>query len=143
MFAAIVDHSCLQWIQNQNQSGKTCVLYHNNRFSIGLAILGFCVRLCSAAFAALTLYFIRRANTAAHAASAETGVQEAIADKTADADSRSENMSDMNVKSKDTFTYLNKAYINDDGDEFVFSAVQHDNKEKNKSDEFDKTSSQI
>jgi hypothetical protein len=60
IFASIVDKSCVQWTTNSYNSNRTCRLYDNKSFSLGLGLLGFSFRLISALFAFVTLVLIRR-----------------------------------------------------------------------------------
>jgi hypothetical protein len=60
IFAAVIDSSCVLWINGSCKSNRTCRLYDNKKFSLGLSLLGGCFRFVSAIFAFVTYLFIRR-----------------------------------------------------------------------------------
>lgn len=145
MFAAIVDQSCIQWILNRNRTGKTCMLYNNSRFSMGLAFLGFSLRLCSAIFAILTLVQIRRGYEGSNSGCQPNrggGVKSNLADEpdtkfstTCDEQLATTSSSQMssstsssrlaaattttNNNTNESFSYLNKAYAIDTSDDVL------------------------
>jgi hypothetical protein len=55
-----MDNSCLLWIKGDCVESRTCRLYNNKEFAFGFGIIGFCFRICSALFALLTIYYIRK-----------------------------------------------------------------------------------
>jgi hypothetical protein len=58
VFASVVDRSCVQWTQRAFTGSKTCRLYDNRLFSLGLSLLGSGVRFLSGCFALVTLIFV-------------------------------------------------------------------------------------
>ena len=62
VFAAIIDRSCIQWTKSPPSINKTCRLYNNHRFSLGMGLLGSVIRFCSAVSALITLYFVFKMN---------------------------------------------------------------------------------
>jgi hypothetical protein len=63
VFAAIVDKSCVYWITRSCTGNKTCRLYNNKMFSLGLGLLGSGFRFMSAMFALITLIVISRSGS--------------------------------------------------------------------------------
>lgn len=93
------------------------MLYNNHRFSVGLAFLGFGLRLCSAIFAVLTLAQIRRSMERTNRV---VKSEESISTKTTTDGDESTTAANISLKNSrhhpESFTYLNKAYANDSAD---------------------------
>lgn len=63
IFAAVIDSSCILWVNSSCKGNRTCRLYDNKQFSIGFSLLGACFRFVSACFAFIAYLFIRRIET--------------------------------------------------------------------------------
>ena len=97
---------------SRNRNRKTCMLYNNHRFSVGLAFLGFGLRFCSAIFAVLTLVQIRRSLDRARVVKSES-ITTTKTDGGEDSSTTATNISLNSSRHPESFTYLNKAYAND------------------------------
>lgn len=62
VFAEVVDKTCIQWTRSST-GNRTCRLFNNRMFSIGLGGLGSVIRFISALFAMLSLFYLRKKDT--------------------------------------------------------------------------------